>query len=75
MRLLAAVQAPLKRIDMIVERNPILQKLFGNGWVAVAARENPADSWQRWTRAGWRPWQETHTFENVTPINNEEMVR
>lgn len=56
MRLLAVVEAPLERIDMIVERNPILQRLFGNDWVALAARENPGQPWQRWTRNGWRPW-------------------
>ena len=55
-RLLAVVQAPLERIDMIVDRNPILQQLFGNDWVACAARANPDQPWQRWTRAGWRPW-------------------
>jgi hypothetical protein len=41
---------------MIVDRNPILQQLFGNDWVACAARANPDQPWQRWTRAGWRPW-------------------
>ncbi len=38
LRLLAVIQAPLARIDTIVERNPILQYLFENDWVAVAAR-------------------------------------
>jgi uncharacterized protein YbcC (UPF0753/DUF2309 family) len=55
-RLLAVVQAPLERIDMIIDRNPILQQLFGNDWVALTARANPDQPWQRWTRAGWRPW-------------------
>ena len=40
MRLLAVIQAPLARIDMVIDRNPILQRLFGNGWVSVAARES-----------------------------------
>ncbi|MFN8072815.1 MAG: DUF2309 domain-containing protein [Mycobacterium sp.] len=70
-RLLAVVQAPLTRIDEIVERNPILQQLFGNDWVAVAAREHPGEPWQRWTRAGWRPWSETPTSDRIF---NEEMV-
>ena len=61
LRLLAVVQAPLERIDTIVQRNPILQQLFGNDWVALAARENPHDPWQRWTRSGWRLWDETST--------------
>lgn len=70
-RLLAVVQAPLERIDMIVDRNPILQQLFGNDWVACAARVNPDQPWQRWTRAGWRPWTESLT---TTSNFDEEMV-
>lgn len=78
LRLMAVVQAPLARIDTIVERNPILQELFGNDWVALAARENPEQPWQRWTRAGWRPWEEIGGTENANPTHdsnyNEEMV-
>ena len=70
-RLLAAVQAPLSRIDTIVERNPILQQLFGNDWVALAARESPDMPWRRWTRAGWRPWAESPSTQTVL---DEEMV-
>ena len=73
-RLMAVVQAPLERIDMIIDRNPILQQLFGNDWIAVAARENPDQPWQRWTRAGWRPWFDTDATTDVNPINTEEMV-
>jgi uncharacterized protein YbcC (UPF0753/DUF2309 family) len=58
MRLLAIVQAPLGRIDEIVARNTVLQHLFGNGWVALAARERPGDPWQRHTADGWTPWAE-----------------
>lgn len=86
LRLLAVVQAPLSRIDEIVERNPILQQLFGNDWVALAARETPEQPWQRWTRAGWRPWTEpVDAISTTNPTNpnsndsndttNEEMVR
>ncbi|MGI9125797.1 MAG: DUF2309 domain-containing protein [Mycobacterium sp.] len=71
MRLLAVVQAPLARIDDIVERNPILQQLFGNDWVALAAREGTEMPWQRWTRAGWRLWDESHS---TTTLFEEEMV-
>lgn len=55
-RLLAVIQAPLELIDTVVARNPILQQLFGNGWVSVAARAHPREPWQRWTRSGWRLW-------------------
>ncbi|MGY4708932.1 DUF2309 domain-containing protein [Mycolicibacterium sp. CBM1] len=71
LRLLAVIQAPLSRIDMIVERNPILQDLFGNDWVAVAAREDGTAPWHRWSRFGWRPWFESDS----TPTTlDEEMV-
>lgn len=71
MRLLAVVQAPLDRIDAIVERNPILQELFGNDWVALAAREKADRPWQRWTRAGWRNWTESTSSPTIL---DEEMV-
>ncbi len=72
-RLLAVVQAPLERIDMIVDRNPVLQNLFGNDWVALAAREKPGDPWQRWTRAGWRAWtQNTDTTQNSETTQNTD---
>jgi uncharacterized protein YbcC (UPF0753/DUF2309 family) len=74
LRLLAVVQAPLDRIQQIVDRNPVLQRLFGNDWVAVAARENSGDPWQRWTRAGWRPWTETRN-SSTTPNQSEEIFR
>ena len=60
LRLLAVIQAPLARIDDVVNRNPILQKLFGNDWIVVAARESTGENWQRWTRTGWRSWSESH---------------
>lgn len=76
LRLQAVVQAPLDRIDTIIERNPILQKLFGNGWVALAARAEAGQPWQRWTRSGWRPWFDDTSNDAVQNTNNtEEMVR
>lgn len=54
MRLLAVVEAPLSRIDTIVGRNPILQRLFGNDWVRLIARDTPESAWHHWTRSGWR---------------------
>lgn len=56
MRLLAIVQAPLARIDDIVARNTVLQHLFGNEWVGLAARERAEDPWRRRTPHGWEPW-------------------
>lgn len=73
MRLLTVVQAPLQRIDMVVERNPVLQHLFGNDWVCLVAREGPDDDWQRWTRGGWRRWETTTTAEDHYPTDQEVM--
>ncbi|MDP7738385.1 DUF2309 domain-containing protein [Mycobacterium paragordonae] len=70
MRLLTIVEAPLERIDMIVERNPVLMHLFGNDWVALAARESPGQDWQRWTRSGWRRWEPEADINNTTEGNN-----
>ena len=77
LRLLAVIQAPLARIDDVVDRNPILQKLFGNDWVGVAARESTEDDWQRWTRGGWRSWDESHCSAacfNRETFNKERVV-
>lgn len=71
-RLLAVIQAPLARIDMVIDRNPLLQQLFDNDWVSVAAREDAFGSWQRWTRNGWRSWFETSL---PTTTLDKEMIR
>lgn len=68
-RLLAIVQAPRERIDAVVARNPILQQLFGNDWVHLAAREHATDPWQRWTRTGWQMWAENPC--NTTDYDKE----
>jgi uncharacterized protein YbcC (UPF0753/DUF2309 family) len=58
MRLLTIVQAPLERIDSIIERNTVLQELFGNGWVALAARGSADEPWKRHTSHGWKAWND-----------------
>ena len=59
MRLLVVIQAPLDRIEGIIERNPVLRDLFGNGWLALAAREGPGDQWMRREPDGQRTsWTE-----------------
>ncbi|MCF6390675.1 DUF2309 domain-containing protein [Mycobacterium sp. MBM] len=73
LRLLAVIQAPLPRIDAIVERNPILLRLFGNEWISVAARDDTDRPWQRWTHGGWRPWSEADRPSE--PTHTKEMIR
>ena len=58
MRLLTVVQAPLERIDSIIGRNTVLQELFGNGWVALAARGAADEPWMRHTSHGWKTWND-----------------
>ncbi|MCP9273134.1 DUF2309 domain-containing protein [Mycolicibacterium arenosum] len=70
-RLLAIVQAPLERIDAVIDRNTILQQMFGNDWVFLAAREHPTEPWQRWTRDGWQLWPQSRCRETV---HNKEMI-
>ena len=36
MRLLTVVQAPREQLEKVVAAQPVLQKLFGNGWVGLA---------------------------------------
>ncbi|WP_186629812.1 DUF2309 domain-containing protein [Rhodococcus sp. BP22] len=68
MRLLAIVEAPLANITTIIARNPMLQDLVDNEWIALAAREHPQQPWQRHTRMGWQRWDEHST----TPIPHEQ---
>lgn len=58
MRLLAVVQAPLGRIDSIIAENAVLQRLFNNGWLALAGRDDFNQPWMRHTAGGWQPWAE-----------------
>lgn len=45
MRLLVVVHAPKNKIDAIIQQQPILQKLFGNGWVHLVCND-PQDRCQ-----------------------------
>lgn len=38
-RLMTVVYAPLKNLDTIIQIEPVLQKLFGNGWVQLVCIE------------------------------------
>lgn len=52
LRLLTLVQAPRMRVDEVIARNPVLEELFGGGWVHLVAGDGPGD-WLRWTTHGW----------------------
>lgn len=54
MRLFTLIEAPLERISAIIDRNPTLQQLFGNEWVALVARRGPNDKWNEYSSGEWR---------------------
>ena len=56
LRLLAVVQAPRGRLDMLIDRNPAVAQLLGNGWVRLVAGSNGDDGWAERLRDGtWSP--------------------
>jgi uncharacterized protein YbcC (UPF0753/DUF2309 family) len=44
MRLQAVIEAPRDRIRAIIDRHPLLQQLFHQGWVGLMALD-PEDGW------------------------------
>ncbi len=72
LRLLAVVEAPLERIDAVIARNPILQHLFGGGWVHLVARPDGERPWSRWTAAG--RWTVVDPDGNVAPSHAAEAL-
>jgi uncharacterized protein YbcC (UPF0753/DUF2309 family) len=57
LRLLAVIQAPLERIDAIIQRNQILQDLIGGKWMTLAGRSPGDEQWSLRSPGGtWTPW-------------------
>ncbi|MFP5317369.1 MAG: DUF2309 domain-containing protein [Acidimicrobiia bacterium] len=57
LRLLAVIQAPLERIDAIIQRNQVLQELIGGKWITVAGRSRGDDPWSIRSPGGtWARW-------------------
>jgi uncharacterized protein YbcC (UPF0753/DUF2309 family) len=57
LRLLAVVQAPLERIEAIIQRNEVLQRLFGGKWMTLAGRSHGAEHWSIRSPGGtWMRW-------------------
>jgi uncharacterized protein len=51
-RLLAAIQADLVRIERIINANPVLRTLTAGSWLRIAGRSNPHEPWSTRTAAG-----------------------
>ncbi len=74
LRLLVVVDAPAARLDAVIARNPVLRRLFDNGWASVAIRD-PASpsgfmvrsrlgSWGLWVRASAPPAVQPSTINS-----------
>ncbi len=67
-RLLAVIQAPLERIERVIDDNAILTTLVGGSWIRIAGRSHPHERWSVRTPNGtWsaehRPIEPTNTLE------------
>jgi uncharacterized protein YbcC (UPF0753/DUF2309 family) len=57
LRLLAVIQAPLERIEAIIQRNQVLQDLIGGKWMTLAGRSQGDDEWSIRSPGGqWTTW-------------------
>lgn len=52
LRLLTLVKAPRQRVQGIIEAQPVLQKLFGKGWVHLVVADPQDGQFYRRTRSG-----------------------
>lgn len=67
-RLLAVIQAPLERIENIIQQHPILTTLTAGSWIRIAGREHAHEKWSLRTPNGtWntepQPVDTTDTLE------------
>jgi len=56
-RLLTIVEAPIERIEMVIERNAILERLFGNEWVHLIAVDPVTGRKVKWRTCSHRSVQ------------------
>lgn len=56
MRLVVVVQAPLERLDAVMERNTVLRELVGGQWLSLVARPSRMQTYV-WREGTWHPWQ------------------
>jgi uncharacterized protein YbcC (UPF0753/DUF2309 family) len=51
-RLVAAIQAPLERVERIIQQNSILSTLTAGSWLRIAGRSHPHERWSLRTPSG-----------------------
>ncbi len=56
MRLVVVVQAPLERLDAIMERDSVLRQLVGGRWLYLVARPSRMQAYV-WREGTWHSWQ------------------
>ncbi|MFK7919922.1 MAG: putative inorganic carbon transporter subunit DabA [Ilumatobacter sp.] len=77
-RLLAVIQAPLERIEQIIQQHPILQTLTAGSWIRIAGRSHPHEPWSLRSPGGtWNTEPQAlgisdSTTPNTTIPNNLE---
>lgn len=72
-RLQVFVQAPLERINGIVDASEVVRTLVENRWITLRARENDTARWVRYGRYGWEIEPGFETEGHVgTPAEREE---
>ena len=65
-RLLAVIEAPLERIEHIIEENAILKTLIGGAWIRIAGRSHSHEPWSiRSANGTWSAEPRTRTATNI----------
>ena len=72
LRLLAVIQAPIERIDAIIQRNEVLVDLIDGKWMTLAARSHGDDPWSIRRPGGtWTPWSAADDRVDYTNASRE----
>ena len=70
MRLLAVIDAPLERIEHIIEENAILKTLIEGAWIRIAGRSHSHEPWSiRSANGTWSAEPRTMTTTNILEIS------
>ena len=72
-RLQVYVQAPLERINTIIDTADVVRTLIDNEWVILRARDTDTDPWLRYGGYAWEP--DTPTSTHTEPTPNESTRR
>ncbi len=68
MRVLFVVEAPVERVQSLIERNDLLRRYVDGGWVDLVVRDAPGEPWRRRADGSWEVWHPAATSENMEAI-------